>query len=82
MAENEKSSPDERRRSEVLGTLLLVFGGAICLLVAADKLNGLPFEMPRSWYQNRPLWIGMAVAGLVSGILLQRPPRGDEQDTT
>ncbi len=63
------------------GTALMVAGGTILLLAAFHQIGGLPFDMPRSWYQYRVLWFGMAVASLVAGFVMSAPPKGDERDT-
>lgn len=64
------------------GTALLAGGSLILLLAGFQQIGGLPFDMPRSWYQYRAVWLGLAVAGIVAGVTLLRPPRGDERDTT
>ena len=82
MTEDEKPAAPRETVGNPLGTILLVVGVLICLLATAESLGGLPFDMPRSWYLNRSLWIGLGVACLVAGFLIQRPPKGDERDTT
>jgi hypothetical protein len=79
--ENPETPPHEYGRGS-LGTLLLAVGAIVVLLATVDSLGGLPFDMPRSWYLNRGLWVGIGVACLVAGVLVQRPPKGDERDTT
>jgi hypothetical protein len=37
--------------------------------------------MPRSWYQFRSLWFGVALVSLVAGFVMLKPPKGDERDT-
>jgi hypothetical protein len=79
--EENQPGPDDPRRGPA-GSILLVLGGLILLLAAFDQAGGLPFGMPRSWYQYRVLWLGLGIAGVVTGVTLLRPPRGDERDTT
>ena len=79
--------PENRIESEksVTHRFALIFlgcGALICLLATVDSLGSLPFAMPRSWYVSREIWIGLGIAGLVAGFLLQRPEKGDEYDTT
>ena len=74
-------SPEKPTFQKIAGMLL--WGGAfICLLLTIDSLDSLPISMPRSWYVNREFWVGLGVASVVGGFLLQRPPKGDEYDTT
>ncbi len=82
MTEEEKAEGHGQAGRGPFGTVLLVAGCLILLLAAIHQIGGLPFEMPRSWYQFRAVWLGLAVAGIVAGITLMRPPRGDERDTT
>lgn len=72
----------EKPTTQRIASLLLWGGGLICLLITIDSLGSLPISMPRSWYINREIWVGLGVVCLVSGFLLQRPPKGDEYDTT
>ena len=65
-----------------LAMIFLAGGALICFLATIDSLGAIPFPMPRSWYINREIWIGIGIAGLVSGFLLQRPEKGNEYDTT
>ena len=73
--------PDQGRPQGPWGLLLLGSGGLICLLMGFEEIGGLPFDMPRSWYHYRAIWLGLGVTALVAGFLLQKPPRGDEGDT-
>jgi hypothetical protein len=49
--------------------------------MALEAIGGLPFDMPRSWYQFRSLWFGVALVSLVAGFVMLKPPKGDERDT-
>ena len=82
MTEDENFTPPDVSGRGPLGMLLLAAGALVCVLATIEKMSGLPFDMPRSWYLDRELWIGAGVAALVAGILIQRPPRGDERDTS
>ena len=82
MSDEENPGDRGEARRAPFGTVLLVGGGLILLLAAFHQIGGLPFDMPRSWYQFRAVWLGLAVAGIVAGVTLMRPPRGDERDTT
>lgn len=82
MTEEENRTDSGSPRRGPAGSILLVAGGLILLLIAFDQAGGLPFSMPRSWYHYRAIWLGLAVVGIVTGVTLLRPPRGDERDTT
>ncbi len=82
MTEDENSLPPNGTDRGLLGMILLATGALICLLAMFENMGGVPFEMPRSWYLERELWIGVGVAALIAGFLIQRPPPGDERDTT
>ncbi|MGC1274362.1 MAG: hypothetical protein WBC44_11700 [Planctomycetaceae bacterium] len=79
---DEKPTDPDHIGNGPLGTLLLAVGALVCFLATVEGIGGLPFEMPHSWYRDRELWIGAGIAALVAGILIQRPPKGDERDTT
>lgn len=81
MTDEENGDPRHDRRRGPFGTALLTAGALVLLLAGFQQLGGLPFEMPRSWYQFRAVWIGLGLAGVVAGMTLLRPPRGDERDT-
>ena len=52
-----------RFRSVGLGSVLLFLGIAVLSLLVADRVFGLPVNLPRSWYTDRGLWVAI---GLVS----------------
>jgi len=79
---DEKSTEPGGPDYGLLGMILLAAGALICTLATAESIGGLPFDMPRSWYLHRGLWIAMGIAALGAGFLIQRPPKGDERDTT
>ncbi len=58
-----------------LGTASLLFGAVISALVLMETTTGLPFQMPRSWYVTRPIWLFLGVAGFVGGYFLLRQRR-------
>lgn len=60
---------------------LLVGGGIICLLATVEAFGALPFGMPSSWYIYRPIWLGIGIAAILASFTLQKPPKGDENDT-
>ena len=73
--ENSQRYSDERSSSlakpilrDSLGTLVFILGVAIGVLSLISHSHGLPFQMPRYWNQNLPLWIliglGMSLGGL------------------
>lgn len=82
MTNNENFTEHVNPSRGPVGVILLAIGGVICFLATIETIGGVPFNMPRSWYLDREIWIGMGVAALIGGFLLQRPPRGDERDTT
>jgi glutaredoxin len=55
-----------------LGTLLLLAGAGIAMLIVIDRTAGLPFEMPRTWYSTPLLWYFLAFVSFVSGMRLLR----------
>lgn len=56
----------------VLGTAALFLGAALIFLVTIDATAGLPLEMPRFWYVNRPLWGFFALVFFAVGYHLLR----------
>ncbi len=62
------------------------FGGVVCLLLAIsiaglmmiEDSQGLPFAMPPTWYNDRPVWVLAIVLLLGASWRLQRA-RGDGQ---
>ncbi len=81
MTEDEKTTEPVHGHRSPLGPILLFLGGGLGILMALEAIGGLPFDMPRSWYQYRVLWFGMAVASIVAGVVISAPPKGDERDT-
>ncbi len=57
-----------------LGSALLLVGAAIAVLAVIDRTSGLPFSMPRTWYNDRTLWYFFALASFLAGVFLQRSP--------
>ena len=53
-----------------LGSVLLMAGAALAVLVFIDRGVGLPFEMPRSWYSHETLWWFLAFGSFLSGVFL------------
>ena len=80
MIDEEKQAGESTSRRTPLGTILLCLGGLIMLLMGAEQIGGLPFNMPVTWYNHRSVWLGLGVAALVSGFFLLTPPKGDERD--
>jgi glutaredoxin len=59
----------------LLGTTALIAGAALACVVFAERTGGLPFDLPRAWYVNRPLWYGAMMACFVAGWALLRGRR-------
>jgi glutaredoxin len=71
-AEDVRPAGDVPSRHVVLGTLALAAGTGLVLMTFADRMGGLPFDMPRSWYAGRPIWYLMIVVCYVGGWALLR----------
>lgn len=55
----------------VFGTVA-VYAGAIILLVAGmEEIGGGFLDLPRFWYVNRTIWIGLALLMIPAGIAIQ-----------
>ena len=59
----------------VLGTAALIAGAVLACVVFAERTGGLPFDLPRVWYVNRPLWYGAVLGCFVAGWALLRGRR-------
>ena len=81
MTDDEFSPEPPHSHRSPLGPILLFLGAGLGVLMALEAIGGLPFDMPRSWYQFRSLWFGVALVSLVAGFVMLKPPRGDERDT-
>jgi hypothetical protein len=81
VTEHENSPEPPQTHRSPLGPILLFLGAGLGILMALESIGGLPFDMPRSWYQYRAIWFGAAVACLVAGFVITAPPKGDEWDT-
>lgn len=64
----------------ILGSLVLAGAAVLLCLCFAQDSTGLPFDMPSSWYSNRPLWYFFGFAGLVAAgaLLTRRREIGDD----
>ncbi len=75
----ETSSQRDRERSQrlVLGTAAVYFGAGILVIAACETFGGGGLGLPRFWYVNRTLWIGLGFLLIPAGIALQswRPPQ-------
>lgn len=65
-------SPAPRNRA-ALGTALLLAGAALTALRLIEQSAGLPLDLPRFWYTNRPLWFAAAIGLFLAGCALLRP---------
>ena len=78
---DEKSQPAPENRKNGFALSLLSGGCIICLLATIESFGGLPIRMPSSWYIYRPIWLAIGIVAILAGLTLQKPPRGDENDT-
>lgn len=70
---------DRRQQSQViLGTAAIYLGAFILILVGCEAFGGLP-GLPRFWYVNRTLWIGIGIVLIPIGATLQAGSREDEK---
>jgi hypothetical protein len=69
----EKSAYRDRRQSSnlVLGTAAVYVGAGILLIAACEDFGGGLPGLPRIWYVNRTLWIGLGFLLIPAGIALQ-----------
>ena len=77
--DRERTTERDAGRFSYWGSAGLVLGAFIVCLAFADSTTGLPFNMPRSWYVNKPIWYSVALAGFVVGyrLLRNRPTDSD-----
>ena len=54
--------------------MALFFGIGLLSLILLDAADGLPWEMPRTWYLHRTLWGALALVCGAAGWMLQRDP--------
>jgi hypothetical protein len=74
----ENASPDRLRSG--LGSMLLFLGIGILGLLAADRADGLPMNMPRSWYIDRTLWVAVGLVAIGAGWCLLGDRKSAEND--
>ncbi len=69
----------DRGRSQrlVLGTAAVYVGAGILLIAACESFGGGGLGLPRFWYVNKTLWIGLGLLLIPVGIAIQgwQPPR-------
>ncbi len=79
MGENtEIADQNEPLRHKVrsgLGSVLLFLGIGLLSLLIADRTFGLPVKLPRSWYTDRALWVGIGFVAFVAGWYLLGDPK-------
>lgn len=71
---------DYSKPSMSLGTILLLIGLAILGIAFFDKGGALPFNLPRTWFLHRFLWLGVGAISFLWGCLLLRTPRPKEKN--
>jgi hypothetical protein len=57
-----------------LGAMAMLLSFLMFTLIVLDALFTLPIQLPASFYQNRALWIGGAMALIVAAWILQTSP--------
>jgi glutaredoxin len=67
-------APSRERFRSWLGSVLLFLGIAVLSLLVADRVFGLPVNLPRSWYTDRGLWVAIGLVSFGSGWYLLGDP--------
>ena len=70
----EPNEPLQHRLRSGLGSVLLFSGVGLLSLLVADRTFGLPVKLPRSWYTDRVLWVGIGFVSFVAGWYLLGDP--------
>ncbi len=75
------TDPNDRiqRSQVVLGTAAVYLGAGILILAGCEAFGGHLPGLPRSWYVNRTLWIGIGILLIPIGTALQAGLRTDEK---
>lgn len=75
---NESNKDNENRNGSLLGPIFLWSGAVLGILLFCEKLGGLPFDMPSSWYTNSAFWIMIAIMLFGMGIKLIADSKPEE----
>ncbi len=81
MTNNAKTEASQQGHS-IIGVICLLAGAILGLLLFGEKLGGLPFSMPSSWYTNPSIWIFIALLLFGSGIKLMSDSKPIEKNWT
>jgi hypothetical protein len=76
----EPNEPLQRRVRSGVGSVLLFAGVGLLSLLVADRTFGLPVKLPRSWYTDRVLWVGIGVVSFGAGWYLLGDPKSTDGD--
>lgn len=60
-----------RTSTLALGSAAVYFGAAILLIAACETFGGGGLALPRFWYVNRTLWIGLGFVSMLAGTIIQ-----------
>ena len=69
----------QRRQRVLAGTAAVYVGAAILLLAACETFGGGGLPLPRFWYVNRTLWIGLGFV-LIPAVIGLQSWRPDHRD--
>src|SRR3954451_2375283 len=82
MSDRSQSQRAQRDRQQlprrVVGTAAVYFGAFILVIAACDELGGGISGLPRFWYVNRTLWIGLGFLAIPVGVMIQAWRPGDD----
>jgi glutaredoxin len=65
--------------NSIVGVICLWAGAVLGLLLFGEKLGGLPFSMPASWYTSPSIWLFLALLLSGTGIKLMGNSKPVEQ---
>lgn len=72
-AESAPFQDGERSRiNACIGAGALYSGVALMALAVIDRISGLPFRMPQSWYHTPSLWVMIELGLIIGGCVLLR----------
>ena len=74
MAEPSEAA-DEVQGYRVVGSIALAFGVGVFCLAVIEGTGAVPFDLPRSWYVNRSLWLLLGLSAIAAGCAALRGRR-------